>query len=47
MTTIRIAPSGTVRGLWTDEINWQSLERLPSSGLRTSSFAATPAMVRP
>jgi hypothetical protein len=27
MTKIRIAPDGTVRGLWTDEINWTSLGR--------------------
>ena len=27
MTKLRIAPDGTVRGLWTDEIDWQSLGR--------------------
>ena len=25
MTRIRIAPDGTVRGLWTDEIDWTFL----------------------
>ena len=25
MTRIRIAPDGTVRGLWTDEVDWPSL----------------------
>jgi len=28
MTRIRIDPDGTVRGLWTDEIDWHSLGRL-------------------
>jgi len=28
MTRIRIAPDGTVRGLWTDTIDWRSLGRL-------------------
>jgi hypothetical protein len=28
MTRIRIAPDGTVRALWTDEIDWRSLGRL-------------------
>ncbi len=27
MTRLRIAPDGTVRGLWTDEIDWPSLGR--------------------
>ena len=27
MTRIRIAPDGTVRALWTDEIDWPSLGR--------------------
>ena len=28
MTRIRIDPDGTVRGLWTDEIDWSSLGRI-------------------
>jgi hypothetical protein len=28
MTRIRIAPDGTVRGLWTDVIAWHSIGRL-------------------
>jgi hypothetical protein len=28
MTRIRTAPDGTVRALWTDEIDWRSLGRL-------------------
>ena len=27
MTRLRITPDGTVRGLWTDEIDWPSLGR--------------------
>ena len=27
MTRLRIAPDGTVRGLWTDEIDWPALGR--------------------
>lgn len=28
MTRIRIDPDGTVRGLWTDSIDWQAIGRL-------------------
>ncbi len=28
MITLRIAPDGVVRGLWTDEIDWANLGRL-------------------
>jgi hypothetical protein len=27
MTRLRIAPDGTVRGLWTDQVDWPSLGR--------------------